>query len=221
MVRVRTLSLPDHRTYFLHVAFGPHRTSLCEGDGCRGAVPWVYSPRALGAMRTFGTRAEAFIHAPDGRIWAVAGGRIDARKLLVPGTDADSPATKTALLTARLTPAAVTTGTTGVHSAARGRFSATVWPFGTRSLSLTAHLTTRRLTGTAIAAHIHTGTPGRRGPVLVQLCSAGRCKLSAKTIRGLPESLLSTIRVLGGYVDVHTKPNPRGELRGQIAIESG
>ena len=38
--------------------------------------------------------------------------------------------------------------------------------------------------------------------------------------RAYPAGTVETIRTLGGYVDVHTKRNPRGELRGQIEIGS-
>ena len=79
-------------------------------------------------------------------------------------------------------------------------------------------LTARRLTGRALTAHIHTGTPGRDGPVLLVLCNGGRCNLSGALLQAYPKSLLRTMRLLGAYVDVHTKRNPRGELRGQIVF---
>ena len=79
-------------------------------------------------------------------------------------------------------------------------------------------MTTRRLTGPALTAHIHTGTPGRDGPVLLVLCNGGRCNLAGAFFQAYPKSLLRTMRLLGAYVDVHTKRNPRGELRGQIVF---
>ena len=48
------------------------------------------------------------------------------------------------------------------------------------------------------------------------LCDSHRCNVSRKSFTGLPAGLLRTMRLLGAYVDVHTKRNPRGELRGQI-----
>ncbi len=35
---------------------------------------------------------------------------------------------------------------------------------------------------------------------------------------GTVEGWLETMELLGAYVDVHTKRNPRGELRGQIEL---
>jgi hypothetical protein len=121
-------------------------------------------------------------------------------------------------LAARLTPAELTHSPTDVRAGARGTFSANFWPFGTGSESAHYWLTTRRLTGPALTAHIHTGAPGRNGPVLLTLCEAGRCNLSGATFHAYPVGFVKTMRILGAYVDIHTKRNPRGELRGQIEI---
>ncbi len=130
------------------------------------------------------------------------------------GSD-DSPAVS---LSAQLVPGQVTHRPAGVRRGARGRFSATFWPYGTNGEAARYSLTTRRLTGFPLMAHIHTGTPGRDGPVLLVLCNGGRCDLSGASFQTYPKSLLRTMRLLGAYVDVHTKRNPRGELRGQIVF---
>ena len=56
--------------------------------------------------------------------------------------------------------------------------------------------------------------------MLVGLCARRRCNVSRASYGGLPADLVQTMRTLGAYVDVHTKRNRRGELRGQIVIES-
>jgi len=58
--------------------------------------------------------------------------------------------------------------------------------------------------------------------VLLTICDSGRCQLAGGKQLILPAatiaSWIETITLLGAYVDVHTKRNPRGELRGQIEI---
>jgi hypothetical protein len=79
---------------------------------------------------------------------------------------------------------------------------------------VTWRLTFRRLSGRAIAAHIHAGKRGRAGAVLVPLC--GPCRSGQRgtaTIRG---AQLRTIRAGNAYVDVHTARNEAGEIRGQL-----
>jgi Ca2+-binding RTX toxin-like protein len=92
-----------------------------------------------------------------------------------------------------------------------GVFTATLTPTGAGA-TLVWRLTFRRLTGKAVAAHIHRGTVGRAGGIVVRLCAP--CRSGAR----------GTAQVRGGgipsgtaYVDVHTKKNPKGEIRGQIS----
>jgi hypothetical protein len=81
--------------------------------------------------------------------------------------------------------------------------------------SLTWRLTFSRLTGRALAAHIHLGKPGVAGPVAVPLC--GPC------VSGVHRKVTVTARVRtallagGAYVNVHTAKNAAGEIRGQVA----
>lgn len=82
---------------------------------------------------------------------------------------------------------------------------------------LTWKLTFKGLTGAAAGAHIHLGAPGKAGPVAVVLC--GTVCRSPKTGRAtLTPAQLRAIRAGGAYVNVHTRKNPAGEIRGQIAI---
>lgn len=102
----------------------------------------------------------------------------------------------------------------GTSSAAGGRFAATLTPTGTGA-TLVWRLTFNRLTGTATAAHLHLAKPGKAGPVIVKLC--GPCPNGVRGTVAVEGRELSQAIVTGSsYVDVHTKRNLGGELRGQI-----
>lgn len=64
-----------------------------------------------------------------------------------------------------------------------GLFTATLTP-GSNGGTLEWHLTFRRLTGAALAAHIHAARPGRSGNVLIPLCA--RCSPSASGTETVP-----------------------------------
>lgn len=123
--------------------------------------------------------------------------------------------------TARMTPDLVAQKPHGVRVGAKGSFSVSFWRFRAGWHSARFRLTTSRLTGSVLTAHIHTGAPGRNGPVLLSLCDRGRCGLTGAVMTvpsGTVEGWIETMELLGAYVDVHTKRNPRGELRGQIEL---
>jgi len=71
-----------------------------------------------------------------------------------------------------------------------------------------------KLTGRAIAAHIHVGRVGRAGPVLVALC--GPCRNGQRGTANLTAAALAALEAGRGYVNVHTPKNAGGEIRGQI-----
>ena len=81
--------------------------------------------------------------------------------------------------------------------------------------SLTWRLTFTRLTGKALAAHIHLGKPGVAGPVAVPLC--GPCASGAHGKVTVTANVRTALLAAGAYVNVHTAKNPGGEIRGQIA----
>ncbi|MEO7911304.1 MAG: CHRD domain-containing protein [Roseiflexaceae bacterium] len=87
--------------------------------------------------------------------------------------------------------------------------------------------TTRKLTysiaytntlGPEIAAHIHKGAPGVAGPPIISLPTGNPkegspLSLDAQNVADLLAGLL--------YVNIHTAPNPNGEIRGQILPGGG
>ncbi len=144
--------------------------------------------------------------------------------------------------TAATTPAATTTSTTAAKSymlkatlkpgievprtkdavGASGTFTATITLHGT-SGTLTWVLSFSHLSGPATAAHVHIGAPGKSGPVVVPLC--GPCKSPNKgsftgAVAGSSQ-LLNALLHGGAYVNVHTKLNPGGEIRGQVSATPG
>jgi hypothetical protein len=100
---------------------------------------------------------------------------------------------------------------------AAGGFSATVKDNGT-SATVRWTLTFRRLSGRAVAAHIHIGRPGVAGPVVLPLC--GPCKTGATGRGTLTHDQAEMLEEGRGYVNVHTARNQGGEIRGQLRLTS-
>jgi len=100
----------------------------------------------------------------------------------------------------------------GVPAGAGGTFTLTLTDKGTFSVSW--KLTFSKLSGKAVAAHIHRGKPGKAGPVLLALC--GPCKSGQTGKAPLTEAAGIALKIGGAYVNVHTAKNPGGEIRGQI-----
>ena len=96
---------------------------------------------------------------------------------------------------------------------ASGIFTAAVTKSGSTGV-LTWRLTFKRLTGRALAAHIHIGARGKAGPVVVPLCTP--CRTGARGRATLSAAVLSALESGRAYVNIHTKRNPAGEVRGQI-----
>jgi hypothetical protein len=96
---------------------------------------------------------------------------------------------------------------------ATGTFTATVTKPGTTG-TIAWRLRFSGLTGRALAAHIHIGQRGKAGPVAVPLC--GPCRNGARGTANLTAAGLAALENGRAYVNVHTKKNPSGEIRGQI-----
>ena len=102
---------------------------------------------------------------------------------------------------------------TGNVRRATGTFTATVTKSGTTG-SLAWRLRFSGLTGRAAAAHIHIGQRGKAGPVAVPLC--GPCRNGARGTANVTAAGLGALENGRAYVNVHTRKNPAGEIRGQI-----
>jgi hypothetical protein len=98
---------------------------------------------------------------------------------------------------------------------ARGSFSGT-YVENTNGATLTWKLTFNRLTGKALAAHIHRGKPRVAGPVIVPLC--GPCRNGRTGKVQISKAVLTALKGGNTYVNVHTAKNPAGEIRGQAKV---
>jgi hypothetical protein len=75
----------------------------------------------------------------------------------------------------------------------------------------------------ATAAHLHQGTAGIAGPVVVTLAPPGASGASAGCVSGLSHDLVTAIGANPGnyYVNVHTTDYPNGAVRGQLSGNGG
>lgn len=96
---------------------------------------------------------------------------------------------------------------------ATGSFIATLAKLGPTG-TVAWRLRFSKLTGRAIAAHIHIGRVGRAGRVAVALC--GPCRNGQRATANLTAATLAALQAGRGYVNLHTPKNPGGEIRGQI-----
>jgi CHRD domain len=103
----------------------------------------------------------------------------------------------------------------GKLAKAKGTFTATVSRSGSTGV-ITWRLTFSKLSGHAIAAHIHSGARGKAGPVIVPLCAP--CRSGAHGRATVNASVLNALESGRTYVNVHTTRNPAGEIRGQLAV---
>ena len=129
--------------------------------------------------------------------------------LFVAGLGLAASGTTPTKLSAKLVARAETPRPKGASRAA-GLFTATL-----TGSSLSWRLTFSRLTGKALAAHIHLGRPGAAGPVAVPLC--GPCVSGVHGTKKLAAKVRLALLSGGTYVNVHTARNPGGEIRGQVA----
>lgn len=142
--------------------------------------------------------------------------------LVVVGFASAAPQKDTYKLNANLKPRFEVPKPKGVPSGATGLFTGKVVELENDRARLTWRLTFSKLSGRADAAHIHTGRVGTAGGVLVALC--GPCRNGQRGTATISHAQLRTIRVGRTYVNLHTKKNAAGEIRGQVkasVAESG
>jgi hypothetical protein len=98
---------------------------------------------------------------------------------------------------------------------ATGVFTATVTENGAKR-SIRWTLTFRKLSGKAMAAHIHRAKRGIAGPVIVPLC--GPCTSGMTRSATITKAAADALERGSAYVNVHTAKNAGGEIRGQIKL---
>ena len=97
-----------------------------------------------------------------------------------------------------------------VSSPASGTGTITVNDDGTVSGSLTT-------TGIAsTAAHIHVGSAGKNGPVIVPLAKSGDNGYSVPASAKLTGEQMKSLKTGDLYVNVHSAAHPGGEIRAQL-----
>lgn len=107
----------------------------------------------------------------------------------------------------------------GVPVGATGLFTGTVVEQANDRARVTWRLTFSTLSGRAMAAHIHAGRVGRAGSVMTALC--GPCRSGQRGTAMISHAQLRTIRAGRAYVNVHTRRNAAGEIRGQVKAREG
>src|SRR5436190_453831 len=147
------------------------------------------------------------------RFHLLAGALALALALAAVGGAAARSQANTIRIAAGMTGANETPTPKGDVVSARGTFTATLTKSGTGG-ELSWKLTFSKLSGSAIAAHIHSGARGKAGPVIVPLCAP--CRSGASGRATVNATVLNALESGRTYVNVHTKKNPAGEIRGQI-----
>ena len=88
---------------------------------------------------------------------------------------------------------------------------------GPDSGSLNWRLSLKGLSGPATTAQIHLGRPREVGIVAVTLCMP--CAVNAHGSLGANAGLLHALAGSPTYINVATKHNPKGEIRGRIIVK--
>jgi CHRD domain/Cytochrome c len=101
-------------------------------------------------------------------------------------------------------------GTTG----GTGSFTGTLKVASSSKATLTFKLTYAHLTGRGLAAHVHLGASGKAGAIVVPLCAP--CTSGAHASKSVTAAAATAMIAGKAYVNVHTKKNPAGEIRGQV-----
>ena len=103
---------------------------------------------------------------------------------------------------------------TGARAGAVGLFTGKAVELENDRARMTWRLTFSKLTGRAVAAHVHVGRAGKAGGVMAPLC--GPCRSGQRGTATITHDQLRVLRRGGAYVNVHTARNAAGEIRGQV-----
>ena len=186
----------------------PHDFKVCASptggaaDTCTGKVTKLITPGSSATLTVTFAKPGIYEYLCTVSGHAAAGMRGDLK--VVP-----AGAAATTNYTAKLNASQERPLPKATRTTASGTFTATL-----SGNTLTWKLTFAHLTGAATAAHIHLGAKGKSGAVLVPLC--GPCKPQTS---GTAKVTAATINAMAGgktYVNVHTKKNPNGAIRGQL-----
>jgi hypothetical protein len=101
---------------------------------------------------------------------------------------------------------------------ARGVLTGRLTTYRTHS-EISWQLTFVGISGRALVAHVHLGKYGKSGPIGFQLCRP--CRTGIHDRLAVTAKVVNAIKNGAAYVDIHTKKNPRGEIRGQIRLLTG
>ena len=130
-----------------------------------------------------------------------------------------APQRDTYKLTANLKPRFEVPKPQSVPVGATGLFTGSAVERANDRARVTWRLTFSNLSGRAMAAHIHAGRVGRAGGVMVALC--GPCRSGQRGTTMISHAQLRAIRAGRTYVNVHTRRNAAGEIRGQVKAREG
>jgi plastocyanin len=184
-----TINVSDRSNQHDFHLFGPN-VNQSSGVTETGDATWTV---------TFGPGGYAFVCDPH------TGGLMRGTFQVVPTTKLAAPLNKKEI-------AGTTPRTRG-----KGSFTATLTRSASGGATLNWNLAFASLTGPATAAHVHLGMPGRAGSIAIPLCTA--CQSGAKGTAAVPASALQALLTGRTYVNVHTKKNPGGEIRGQLYVQ--
>jgi hypothetical protein len=99
-----------------------------------------------------------------------------------------------------------------------GTFTGTLKVVSATKATLKWKLAFAHLTGPGLAAHVHLGAPGKAGKVVVPLC--GPCRSGRGGMKAVTAVAAAAMIAGKAYVNVHTKANPNGEIRGTVKAAS-
>jgi hypothetical protein len=153
----------------------------------------------------------------EGHRSLAVGALIAAGALVAAAGGLGAPSTKT-LLRAKLGVRQEVPRPQGTKAGATGLFTATLVRKHTATLRW--KLTFRKLTGKATVAAIHVGRAGKAAPAAIGLCKPCRSPVSGIILNPRP-ALVKALLHRRAYVNVRTRRNRAGEIRGQIVKAGG